>query len=197
VKYNAFEVDLINLKEKQLSKTDLSTIFRHCYLLLLIVCASQVCIFSTAFSVLRPSHRAESAGKQTEPPPCVRWIDRIYLWFGLDIECSPRVILRQRSHGEVVECQLVGISWWRQGLSDEESGQFVGVAWWAILVSKFIVIYPAVDGISNFVLCAVAIGEITTGPGTAINSQLRTQLEKTIILPSCRFNSTACWCGVC
>jgi hypothetical protein len=73
-------------------------------------CKPSLHIFN-GFSVLGPGHR-RSVDEQVESPPCLRRIDGLYLWFGLDIEFSPRFLLRERSHGEVIECQLVGVSWW-------------------------------------------------------------------------------------
>lgn len=49
------------------------------------------------------------------------------------------------------------------GTFDEEVGDWVNVAWWAKLVSKYVVLYPAIDGISTFVLCSVSLGEILMG----------------------------------
>lgn len=57
------------------------------------------------------------------------------------------------------------------GSFDEESGEWINVAWWAKCISKFVLLYPAVDGISTFVLCAVSLGEIIMGAwyGSAIH----------------------------
>jgi len=49
------------------------------------------------------------------------------------------------------------------GRLNEESGAWVGTAWWATALSRYVVVYPAVDGISTFVLCAVSLSEIIKG----------------------------------
>jgi hypothetical protein len=49
------------------------------------------------------------------------------------------------------------------GTYDDESGERINVALWAKFVSKYVLYYPAVDGISTFVLCAISLEEIIKG----------------------------------
>jgi hypothetical protein len=57
------------------------------------------------------------------------------------------------------------------GNFDEESGEWINTAWWAKFIAKYVLLYPAVDGISTFVLCAVSLSEIIMGAwyGSAIH----------------------------
>jgi hypothetical protein len=123
--------------------------------------ASQVCIFATAFQYSVPVIAEALANK-----PNLR---RVYGGSSAFICGSVlilSVILASYFGSDLME-KSSNVNWsvyhGGTGSFDEESGDFVGVAWWAILVAKFVTVYPAVDGISNFVLCAIAIGEITTG----------------------------------
>jgi hypothetical protein len=45
----------------------------------------------------------------------------------------------------------------------EENGNRVEIAWWALILSKYVLLYPAVDGMSNFVLCSCSLSEILLG----------------------------------
>jgi hypothetical protein len=60
------------------------------------------------------------------------------------------------------------------GSFDKELGERVNVAWWANLLSQFVLVYPAIDGASTFVLCSVSLGENITGAwyGNAIHNML-------------------------
>ena len=59
------------------------------------------------------------------------------------------------------------------GFFDEEIGKQVEVAWWATVLSKYVVIFPAIDCVSTFVLCSVSIAEIIIGAwyGDAIHDK--------------------------
>jgi hypothetical protein len=59
------------------------------------------------------------------------------------------------------------------GTYDEKSGKMINVALWAKFISKFVLYYPAVDGISTFVLCGISLGEILKGSwyGSAVHDQ--------------------------
>ena len=59
------------------------------------------------------------------------------------------------------------------GSFDEESGKQINVAWWATMLSKYVLIYPAIDSVSTFVLCSLSIAEIIMGAwyGDAIHDK--------------------------
>eukprot|EP00978_Attheya_sp_CCMP212_P002144 scaffold4410_cov44-Attheya_sp.AAC.8 len=68
------------------------------------------------------------------------------------------------------------------GTYDEESGERINVALWAKIISKYVLYYPAVDGISTFVLCAVSLEEIIKGAwyGSAVHDLNHTWKERWI-----------------
>jgi hypothetical protein len=45
----------------------------------------------------------------------------------------------------------------------DESGKWVGIAWWATMLSKYVLLFPVIDGMSNFVLCSCSLLEILLG----------------------------------
>lgn len=123
--------------------------------------ASQICLFSTAFQYSVPVIAEVLANK-----PNLRRVYGGSTGFICGSVLILSIVLASYFGNDIME-KSSNVNWsvyhGGTGSFDEESGEFVGVAWWASLLSKFIVLYPAIDGISNFVLCAVAIGEITTG----------------------------------
>ena len=128
---------------------------------LLIYSASQVCIFSTAFQYSVPV-----IAEALENKPNLRRVYGGSTGFICGSVLILSLVLASYFGNDLME-KSSNVNWsvyhGGTGSFDQESGEFVGVAWWSTLVSKFIVLYPAVDGISNFVLCSVAVGEITTG----------------------------------
>eukprot|EP00978_Attheya_sp_CCMP212_P031005 scaffold115889_cov41-Attheya_sp.AAC.3 len=68
------------------------------------------------------------------------------------------------------------------GSYDEESGKMINVALWAKFISKYVLYYPAVDGISTFVLCAISLGGIIKGAwyGSSIHDLKETWKQRLV-----------------
>jgi hypothetical protein len=123
--------------------------------------AIQICIFSTAFQFSVPVIAEVLANK-----PNLRRVYGGSTSFICASVLLVSLVLASYFGNDVME-KSSNVNWsvyhGGTGTYDEDLDDFVGVAWWASLVSRFVTVYPAVDGISNFVLCAIAIGEIATG----------------------------------
>lgn len=123
--------------------------------------ATQICVFATSFQFSVPVI-AEAVEHKSS-------IRRIYGGSTSIIAISVLILslLLASFFGSELMEESSNLNWavyhGGTGRFEEEIGDWVDVAWWARFLSKYVVIYPAIDGISTFVLCAVSLGEIIMG----------------------------------
>ena len=123
--------------------------------------ASQICIFATAFQFSVPVI-ADSVADRTK----VRSIYGMSTGFlALSVSVLSLVLASYFGTEWMEEASNLNWSEYHGGTGswNEASGFQEGVAWWAKVISKFVVVYPAIDGISTFVLCSVSLSEILMG----------------------------------
>lgn len=66
-----------------------------------------------------------------------------------------------------------------------ENGDLINMAWWATLLAKYVVLYPVIDGMSNFVLCSCSLLEILLGAWYGKNTHnLKPNWKRSIIFRS-------------
>jgi len=142
--------------------------------------ATQICIFATAFQFSVPVIAEASDDKKN--------IRAIYQGSTSFIAASAfglSLVLASYFGPDLME-ESSNLNWGvyngGTGSYDEESGKMINVALWAKFISKYVLYYPAVDGISTFVLCAISLGGIIKGAwyGSAIHELKETWKQRLV-----------------
>lgn len=129
--------------------------------MLMVGSAVQVCIFATSFQFSVPLIAEASEHKSS--------VRLIYGGSTLFIVGSVLVLSLVLSSyfGNDFMQKSSSLNWavyhGGTGIIDDATGERVDVAWWASAISRYVVMYPAIDGISTFVLCSVSLGSILMG----------------------------------
>jgi amino acid permease len=117
-----------------------------------------LCIFSTAFQFSVPSLTSESKHKEEMVPVIRSSVSFVYMSnviLGVVLAIFFGSATNKASNLNWVDYH--GGTWDGQGNLGE------GRAWWATLISQFVVVFAAIDGLAVYPLCAISLGEILMG----------------------------------
>ena len=117
-----------------------------------------LCVFSTAFQFSVPNLTNETRSKQKMVPTIRSSVSFVFISnviLGLVLAIFFGLNIQESSNLNWVD--YTGGTWDGEGDLRKER------AWWATLISQYIVLFAAIDGLTVYPLCAISLGEIILG----------------------------------